>query len=86
MKLKFKGFTNPLTKEGMWALAIVLGVIVVIAAVVCAADFGKKREPTVVPTNPQPTVTPLIEAATSSASPSPTRKIQKPTVTPTLTP
>lgn len=92
--LEFKGLRNPLTNEGMRALAIVLGVIVVIAGVVYATNFGKKRDSTVVPTKTleevkvtsQPIVTPLIEAATSSASPSSTKKIQRPTSTPTPTP
>ena len=90
MKLEFKGFTNPLTKEGVRALAIVLGVIMIIAAVVYATNFGKRKESTIVPSTPQPTITtkiptitPLIKEATSSASPSPTRKVQRPTGTPT---
>lgn len=100
MKLEFKGFANPLTKEGIWALAIVLGVIAVIAGVVYAANFGKGRGASVLPAQTGeevvatpsaiptefPTIAPLAEEATSSASPSSTRKIQRPTVTPSPTP
>jgi len=70
-------------KEGMRALAIVLGAIMIIAAVVYAANFVKRKGSTIVPSTPQPTVTPLIKEATSSASPSPTIKVRKPTGTPT---
>ena len=88
---ELKGFTSPLTKEGMRALAIVLGVIVVISAVVYAANLGKRRESTVLPAKtweevtvtPHPTITPLTEEEESLASPSPTRKVQEPTGTPT---
>lgn len=91
---KLKGFTNPLTKKGVWALVIVLGAIVAIAGVVYVANFGKRKESTVLPATSQqeatatpqsaiPTITPLIEEATSSASPSPTREVGKPTGTPT---
>jgi len=91
---KLKGFTNPLTKKGVWALVIVLGAIVAIAGVVYVANFGKRKESTVLPATSQqettatpqsaipteiPTITPLIEEATSSASPSPTREVRKPT-------
>ena len=95
---KLKGFTNPLTKKGEWALVIVLGAIVAIAGVVYVANFGKRKESTVLPATSQqeatatpqsaiptetPTITPLTEEETSSASPSPTIKVQKPTETPT---
>lgn len=99
--LEFKGIRNPLTHQGVRALAIVLGVIVVIAAVVYVTDIGKRREASVPPATTQqeatatpqltvptgiPTIAPLTEEATSSASPSSTRKIQRPTSTPTPTP
>lgn len=98
MKLEFKGFTNPLTNEAVRAMAIVLGVIVVISAVVYAANFGKRRESNVLPTTTQqeatttaqpaipteiPTITPLTKE-TPSASPSPTKKVPWPTWTPVV--
>lgn len=95
MKLEnFKGFTNPLTGDGMRALAIVLGVLVVIAGVVYVADFGKRKESTVLPAKTlgeevteTPTITPLptplTEEETLPASPSPTRKVLRLTETPT---
>lgn len=90
---EFKESINPLSKEGMLALAIVLAVIVVISAAVYAANFGKRKESTIVPTKTseevtaQPTVTSLTKEATLSASPSATRKIQikEATMTPTPT-
>lgn len=94
MKLEFKESSNPVTKEGVRALAIVLGVILVISAVVYAANFGKRKESTIVPAKtleevtvtPQPTVTSLTKEATLSASPSSTRKVQikEATVSPTI--
>ena len=98
---EFKGFTNPLTKEGVRALGIVLGVIVVIAGVVYAANSGKRKESMVLPATtvreatatPQlpvpteiPTIVPLTEEETLPASPSPTKRVAKPTGTPTPTP
>lgn len=95
---QFKGFTNPLTSEGLRALAIVLGAIVVISAVVYAANFGKKRESSVLPATtrqeatatPQPTIpteiptiAPLTEEEELLASPSPTRRVSELTATPT---
>lgn len=85
--------TNPLTKEGLRGLAIVLGVIVVIAAVVYAANFVGRKEATIVPTKtlrevtvtPQPIITPLAKEATSSASPSSIKKAKEATVSPVLT-
>lgn len=99
MKLEFKGIRNLLTHPGLRALAIVLGVIVIISAVVYSANLGKRGKPTVLPektwqettVTPQPTIptkiptiTPLTKE-TPSASPSPTRKVQRPTMTPTPT-
>ena len=94
MKLgEFKGFTNPVTNEGMRALAIVLGVLVVIAGIVYVANanFGKGKESTIVTVTPQPTIptkiptiTPLTKEKELSASPSATVKVRKPTET--LTP
>ena len=86
---EFKGFTNPLTKEGIRALAIVLGMIVIISAVVYSANLGKRRESTVLPAKtweeaavtPQPIITPLTEEETSPASPS----VEEVTVTPAPT-
>ncbi len=95
---KIKGFSSPLTKEGMRALVIVLGVILVISAVIYSANLDKRRESTVLPSKtltkvtarPQPatptetpTVAPLIEEATSSASPTPA--VEGVTVTPAPT-
>lgn len=99
---ELKGIRNPLTHQGVRALAIVLGVIVVIAGAVYAANFGKRTESSVLPATttrqeatvtPQlaipteiPTVTPLTEEEELLASPSPTRIVRKPTETPTPTP
>ena len=95
---EFKGFTNPLTNEGIRGLAIVLGVIVIISGVVYVANFGKRRGSTILPEKtleeatitPQPTIpteiptiTPLRQEEELPASPSPTRKVRKPTATPT---
>ncbi|MBI3380150.1 hypothetical protein HY029_05335 [Candidatus Gottesmanbacteria bacterium] len=90
---QFKGFTNPLTKEGMRALGIVLGVIVVISGAVYAANFGKRKESMVLPATTEkeaivtppaiptevPTIAPLTEEEASPASSSPTKKVRKPT-------
>lgn len=89
MELKFKGFTNPFTKAGMWGLAIVLGVIVVISGIVVyAGNLGKETGSTVLPAKTEkevtiPTVIPLTEEETLPASPSPTGEVLKPTGTPT---
>lgn|SRR3990167_1410872 len=100
MKLEFKGIRNPLAHQGIRALAIVLGVIVIISAVVYRVNLGKRGKSTVLPATtrqeatitPQPaipteipTITPLIKEGTPSASPSPTRKVLWPTATPTPT-
>lgn len=78
---EFKGFTNPLTKEGMGALAFVLGVIVVISGIVCAANFGKGRGASVLPAQTGlPAQAGEEFAATPSAVPTP------PTGGPTITP
>lgn len=85
---EFKESSNPLTGDAMRALAIVVGVIVVISAVVYAANFGKRKESTIVPTKTleevtaQPIITPLTEEATLSASPSSTPGVKEATVTP----
>jgi len=101
MKLEFKGFTNPLTKEGVRALGIVLGVILVISGVVYAANFRKRKESMVLPVTTRqeatatsqptvpteiPTIIPLTEEEASPASSSPTKNVRKPTETPTPTP
>ena len=59
MKLEFKESSNPVTKEGVRALAIVLGVIVVISAVVYAANIVPTK--TLEEVTAQPTITPLAE-------------------------
>ncbi len=89
MKLgKFIGFTNPVTNEGMRALVIVLGALVVIAGIVYVANgnFGKRKESAIVTVTPQPTIatpiptiTPLIKEKELLASPSSTVKVSKPT-------
>lgn len=81
---EFKRLTNPVTKEGMWALAIVLGVIILICAAVYASKLVPKQRATVLPAAteaeraPQPTQT-----ATPSAVP--TQK-PLPTIVPTEAP
>lgn len=73
---EFKGFTSPLTKEGIRALAIVLGVIVVIAGIVYAANFfGKRGGSAVLPAKTWEEVT---------ATPPATIPTETPTVTPLL--
>lgn len=83
----FKGFTNPFTKEGTWALVIVLGIIVAVSGVVYAANLGKGTESTVLPAKTEREVTVTPEQAGPEeelpASPSPTGEVLKPTVTPT---
>ena len=94
---EFKGFVNPLTNEGMRALAIVLGVIVVIAGIVYTANFGKRTESTVLPAMTEkedaiapelvvpteiPTIIPLIEEEKLLISTSPTENVLRPIVTP----
>lgn len=98
MKLEFKGIKNPLTHQGVRALVIVLGVIVVISLVVYGVNLTRNGEPAVLPGSTQiektptpeetkkiPTEIPTITPLTKetpSASPSPTRKVQWPTWTP----
>lgn len=73
---EFRGFTSPLPKEGVRALAIVLGVILAIAAVVYAANFfGKKRESAVLPAKSWEEVT---------ATPPATIPTEIPTLTPLM--
>lgn len=90
---EFKRLTNPLTNEGIRALAIVLGVIVLIAGVVYGANFGKRTKSMVLPATTEkeaivtppaiptevPTIAPLTEEEASPASSSPTKKVRKPT-------
>lgn len=67
---KFKGFSNPLTREAMRALAIVLGVLLVIAAVVYAANFfGKRRGAAVLPAKTWEEVTATPPAAIPTETP-----------------
>lgn len=77
---EFKRPSNPLTHNGMKALAIVLGVIALISAVVYSANLTRRGEPTVLPATivptEIPTVAPLTEEEESLASPSATRKVQ----------
>lgn len=95
---ELKGIRNPLTHQGVRALAIVLGVIVVIAGAVFAANFRKRSESSVLPATTRqeatntpetavpteiPTVAPLTEEATSAAFPSSIRKVLRSTGTPT---
>ena len=81
----------------MRALAIVLGVIVVIAGIVYTANFGKRTESTVLPAMTEkedaiapelvvpteiPTIIPLIEEEKLLISTSPTENVLRPIVTP----
>ena len=101
MKLELKGIKNPLTDQGIRALAIVLGVIVVIAGMVYVANLGKRTESSVLPATtvreatatPQlpipteiPTIAPFTEGDELLASPSPAIKVRKPTGTATSVP
>lgn len=70
---KLKEIRNPLTHQGVRALAIVLGVIVLIAGVVYAANFGKRTESMVLPATTEKEATATPEQAV-------------PTETPTVTP
>lgn len=76
MKLeKYGGFTNPLTSKGVRALAIVLGVLVIIAGIVYATNFGKRERSTIFPAKTLVEVTVTVQ---------PTITLTIPTITPLI--